>query len=65
MLVRNFKWHLDLYKNKNALSVPGGSGPGGDGIVRSKGGGDRDTEPPLGSKNFFHFHAVFGKKLTK
>ena len=29
---------------------------------RIQGGGARDARPPWGSK-FFHFHAVFGKKL--
>ena len=27
-------------------------------------GGARDARPPWGSK-FFHFHAVFGKKIAK
>ena len=30
--------------------------------VSKGGGGARDAHPPWGSK-FFHFHAVFGKKL--
>ena len=62
-LFRNFKWHLDLYKNKNALSVPGGSGPRGDGIGGSKGAA-RDTRSSLGVQ-IFSFSCSFWQKIDK